>query len=315
MDRNSRCPGLLRVEARRRRRRVPDQRAGRVRRRPSEGRLPCRRGWRVGEAVHPYLRRRRERRLHRDPGLVHDRLRHGRCRRVRGRGEDVLLPAASAGRVPHDLRQHPRAAARPEPPLDLRAGDAAVHAGVRPRQAGHRPGGGQEQAQRGRPPGRAPGSGGHHGGRRPRERDARLAGAAPRRLPHLRRRGRDRDGVGGRCEEADRPARVGTRRRLEPRFHVLDEPGPRVPGVRGERGAHGLRDGRRERAAEGESTSPSPTTHSTTRSSTTWKDCCCSIGGRRPRQLPTASRPATETSRAARRADCSGSAIRSPPRA
>ena len=34
---------------------------------------------------------------------------------VRGRGEDVELPAAPAGRVPHDLRQHHRAPAGPEP--------------------------------------------------------------------------------------------------------------------------------------------------------------------------------------------------------
>ena len=307
--------GFVRVEARRRRRRLPDQRAGRVRRRPSQGRLPGRRRRRVGEAVHPHLRRRRQRRLHRDPGLVHGRLRHGRRRRVRRRGEDVLLPAASAGRLPHDLRQHPRAASRPEPALDLRAGDAAVHAGVRARQARHRAGRGEEQAQRGGPPGRPPRPDGHHRRGRPRERDARLARAAARRLADLRRRGRHRDGVGGRCEEAHRSPRVGAGRRLEPRHHVLDESRPRLPGVRRERSADGLRDGRRERAAEGDPRrralrplrlqgAPPPRGTAAVRPGE----------GARGRGA-TASPPATETSRAARPAGCSASATRSRPRA
>ena len=47
---------------------------------------------------------------------------------VRGRGEDVLVPAAPAGRVPHDLRQRARAPARPQPAVDLRARDEPVHA-------------------------------------------------------------------------------------------------------------------------------------------------------------------------------------------
>ncbi len=251
-DRDAGGARLLRAEARGRRRRLPHQRARRVRRRPSQGRLPGRRRRRVGQAVHAHVRRGRQRRLHRDPGLVHGRLRPGRRGRVRGRGEDVLLPAAPAGRVPHDLRQHPRAAARAEPAVDLRARDAALHAGVRPRQARHRTGGRQEQAQRGRPPRRAPGSGRHHGGRRPRQRDARLAGPAPGRLPHLRRCGRDRDGVRGRRAEAHRPPRLGAGRRVEPRQHLLDESRSRLPGVRRERGADGLRDGRRERTPQGD---------------------------------------------------------------
>ena len=39
-------------------------------------------------------------------------------------------------------------------------------------------------------------------------------------------------------------------RGLEPRHGVLDQPRPRVPGVRRERRPHGLRDGRRDRAAQ-----------------------------------------------------------------
>ena len=66
----------------------------------------------LGQAVHPHLRGRRHRRVRADPGLVHDRLRHGRRRARAGRGEDVELPAAPPGRVPHDLRQRDRTPAR-----------------------------------------------------------------------------------------------------------------------------------------------------------------------------------------------------------
>ena len=242
----------MRAEARGRRRGLLDERARRVRRRPSQGRLPGRRCGRVGEAVHAHLRRRRQRRLHGDPGLVHGRLRSRRRRRVRGGGEDVVLPAPPAGRVPHDLRQHPGATPRTEPALDLRAGDAAVHAGLRPGQARHRTGGGEEQAQRRRPPRRAPRTGRHHRRGRARERDARVARATAGRLADLRRRRRDRDGLGGGGEAAHGPAGVGAGRRVEPRHDVLDEPGPRLPGVRRERRADGVRDGRGERTPQGD---------------------------------------------------------------
>ena len=232
---------LVRADARRRRRRLPHERARRLRRRPHEGRVPLRRRRRVRQAVHPDLRRRRQRRVHRDPGLVHGRERDGR-RRARGRrGEDVLDAAAPAGRVPHDLRQHPRAAARPEPAVDLRARDEPVHERLRAGQARHRGGGREEQAQRGRPPGGPARAGGHHDRGRARLRDARVAGPAPRRLADQRRRGRDRRRERGRREADHRPAGVDRGRGMEPRHGVLDEPRPRVPRVRRERRAHGVR--------------------------------------------------------------------------
>ena len=241
---------VVRAHARRHRHRVQRLGARRVRRRAPQGRLPGGRVRRGRQAVHPHVRRRRHRRVRADPGLVHGGVRHGR-RRARGlRGEDVVLPAAPAGRVPHDLRQHHRTPARPEPAVDLRARDEPLHADVRVGQARHRGGRGQEQAERGRPPGGAARPVRHHRRRRPGERGPGVAGAAARRLADQRRRRRDRDGERGGRAPPDRQAGVGRRRRMEPRHHLLDEPRPRLPGVRGERGAHGLRHGRHHRAAQ-----------------------------------------------------------------
>ena len=160
------------------------------------------------------------------------------------------LPAAPAGRVPHDLRQHHRTAARAEPAVDLRARDEPLHAEVRVGQARHRDRRREEQAERGRPPGGAARPVRHHGRRRPGERGAGVAGAATRRLADQRRRGGDRDGERGGRASPDRQAGVGRRRGMEPGHHVLDEPRPVLPGVRGERGAHGVRHGRDHRAAQ-----------------------------------------------------------------
>ena len=182
--------------------------------------------------------------------MVHGGVRHGRSRARRRRGEDVELPAPPPGRVPHDLRQHHRAAARAEPTVDLRARDESIHDGARAGEARHRDRGREEQAERGGASGRAPRPGRHHGRGRARVRDARVAGPAARRVADLRRGDRDRDGERGRRVLAHRPSDLDARRGLEPRHDLLDEPRPRVPGVRGERGAHGVLDGRDHRAAE-----------------------------------------------------------------
>ena len=241
---------VVRAAARPDRRGVSHERARRVRRRAHEGGVPVGRRRRVRAAVHAHVRRRRQRRVHRDPGVLHGRERDGR-RRARGRrGEDVLDAAASAGRVPHDLRQHPRTSARAEPALDLRARDEPLHDGARHRQARHRRGRGEEQAERGRPPGGAARTGRHHDRGRARLRDARVAGATTGRLADQRRRRRDRRGErGGRQADHERP-RLDPGRRVEPRHRVLDQPRPRVPRVRRERRPHGVRDGRRDRAPQ-----------------------------------------------------------------
>ena len=164
--------------------------ARRVRRRAHEGRVPVGRRRRVRQAVHPHLRRRRHRRV-RARSRAGTRSRAAWSTSPRGlRGEDVLDAAARAGRVHHDLRQHPRAAARPEPAVDLRARDEPLHDRARARQARHRAGRGQEQAERGGPPGGAARRGRHHGRGHPGVRGARVAGAAARRLAGHRRRRR-----------------------------------------------------------------------------------------------------------------------------
>ena len=200
------APGLVRAEALRRRRGLPHLCAGRVRRRAHEGGVPLGRCGGVRQAVHAHVRRRRQRGVHGDPGVVLGGERDVRRRALGGRGEDVLDAAAPAGRVPHDLRQHPRTATRAEPAVDLRARDEPLHERVRPRQAGHRRRGGEEQAQRGRSSRRAPRAGRHHHRGRARVRDARVAGAAPRRLADQRRGRGARHRLRGRRETStDRP--------------------------------------------------------------------------------------------------------------
>src|SRR5216110_1800754 len=74
-------------------------RAGRLRRRPHEGRVPRGRLRRLPEAVYPGLHRRGDRSLQHDRGMVACRLRPRGRRPRRERGEDVLVPAAPAERV------------------------------------------------------------------------------------------------------------------------------------------------------------------------------------------------------------------------
>ena len=157
----------MRAQARRRRRRLPHQRARRVRRRPSQGRLPGRRGGRVGQAVHAHLRRGRERRLHCDPGWYTVASGTRRRRRMRRRGEDVLRQPHPQGAF---LTIFDNILERPLGPnllwifaLEMQR---YMQAYGLDKPTSH-PGGREEQAERRGPSRRAPGSGRHHRGRRP----------------------------------------------------------------------------------------------------------------------------------------------------
>ena len=304
---------VVRAAARPDRRRVSDERARRVRRRAHEGGVPVRRRGRVRPSVHAHVRRRGQRRVHRDPGVLHGRERDGRRRARRGRGKDVLDAAAPAGRVPHDLRQHPRAPPRPEPALDLRARDEPLHDRARHRQARHRRGRREEQAERGRPPGGAARAGRHHDRGRARLRDPRVAGAAPGRLADQRRRGRDRrrERGGGQTDHL-RPG-VDPGRRVEPRHRVLDQPRPRVPRVRRERRPHGLRDGRRDRAAQADPRRRAVRPVRLQGAPPPRGAARCSTRARRPRPPATVSSTARATCPRARAVASSASATRSRP--
>src|SRR5437867_4003939 len=123
-------------------------RAGCIRRRRDERRVPARWIWGLSQAVHARLHRRRHRRLQHDRRLVARRVRPRGRRARRERGEDVLVPAASAERLREHLGSDPRPPAEAEPRLDLRDGDEPLHDRVRRQEGGHRPGRGQEQTER-----------------------------------------------------------------------------------------------------------------------------------------------------------------------
>ena len=111
----------------------------------------------------------------------------GALRHVHGRrgGEDVAAPPAPAVRVLEHLRPHAGEAARGDAALDIRARDEAIHARLRDKGGGHRARGGQEQAQRARPPLRAAG-GEDNRGRRDEEREDCVSGETPTTSRHPR---------------------------------------------------------------------------------------------------------------------------------
>src|SRR6266480_4385768 len=236
---------------RRRRHGRERDRAGRLRRRPHEGRVPRGRLRRLPETVHPRLHRRRDRRLQHDRGMVARRLRPRGRRAGRERGEDVLVPAAPAERVRAHLGPDPGPAAQTEPGLDLRHGDEPLHARVRGEEGGYRPRRREEQAERGRPSVRAARGPEHHGGRRPRERGDGLARAAIGHQPSKRRSFGGRPGVGGfHPPPEDQGPRVGLRSRLVHRLHDVDRPGPVLPRIRGSGREAGVQDGEDHRPSE-----------------------------------------------------------------
>src|SRR5437867_3941854 len=208
-------------------------RAGRVRRRPHERRIPPRRLRRLPEAVHARLHRRRDRRIQFDRGMVARGLGpRGRGPR-RERGEDVLLPAAPAERLRPHLGPDPRSSAAAEPGVDLRDGDEPLHARPRREEGGHRPRRGEEQAQRGRASVRAACGSEDHGRRRAEQRGHGVAGPTARHQPAQRRGLGDRPRLGGFHPPAeDQGPRVDVRRRLVHRLHDVDRPRPLFPGVR-----------------------------------------------------------------------------------
>src|SRR5205809_881884 len=219
-------------------------RAGRLRRRPHEGRVPRGRLRRLPEAVYPGLHRRGDRRLQHDRGMVACRLRPRGRRPRRERGEDVLVPAAPAERVRAHLGPDPGPAAEAEPGLDLSDGDEPLHARPWGEEGRHRPGRGQEQAERGRPSVRAARGPEHHGGRRPRKRGDGVARAAVGHQPSERRGLGGRPGVGGfhPAPENQGPC-VDLRSRLVHRLDDVDGSRSVFPGIRGAGREAGVQNG------------------------------------------------------------------------
>ena len=186
---------------------------------------------RVRQALHPHVRGRRHRRVRADPGLVHGRLGHGR-RRARA---SPRRRCRAASRIPRARSSRSSTTSSNGRSVRTCCGSSRWRCSrymqaLRAGQARHRRRRGEEQAQRRRPPGRAPGPGRHHG--RGRAGVARCSRDPVQRLdvsPISDGAVALVHGQRGRRRPAHRRAGVDPGRRVEPRHHLLDEPRPRLP--------------------------------------------------------------------------------------